>query len=267
VGGLALAAGEANFQTEAPIVFTANPINATVSVTDLFNNNGSPIAIGTLVGSGTSTVTLAEAPKTFTYTRSIPVTPATCVTYPNRATITQTGQSADANVQICGIGNGFTLGFWSNNNGRNQLCSATPTRDPAWRHLLNGGNPADAYLWNANASFYTVPTGNATCANAHSNFSSWLLSATATNMSNMLSAQLAATRLNVAYRAMPGGAYVAHPITGAPATINSIIADAVTFLRANGDTRLSGTLRDRATAYKNLFDGLNNNSVLGVPSP
>jgi hypothetical protein len=271
VGGLALAAGDANFQTEAPIVFTGNPINATVSVTDLFNNNGSPIAIGTLVGSGTSTVTLAEAPKTFTYTRSIPVMPNTCVTYPNRATITQTGQHADASVQICGIGNGFTLGFWSNNNGRNQLCSATPTRDPAWRAVLNGGpaGSTNPYLRNANPTvavpFYAVPGG--TCANAHSNFSSWLLSATATNMSNMLSAQLAATRLNVTYRGMPGEAYVAHPITGAPATINSIIDEAVTFLRANGNTTQSGTLRNQATAYKNLFDGLNNNSVLGVPSP
>lgn len=266
IGGLQLAAGSANFETPTAIAFTSTPINATVSVTDLFNNGGTAVPISTLVGSGaSSTVTLAEAPKTFTYTRSIPVTANTCVTYPNLATITETGQSANASVRICGgIANGNTLGYWSNNNGGNTLC----TRDPAWRYLMNGGNPAVPYLRNANAAFYTVPTSGK-CASAHSNFSTWLLAANSTNMSNMLSAQLAATTLNVNYKGMDGMAFVAHPLTRQPATINSIIADAVSFLRANanGNTTASGTPRDQATAYKNLFDALNNNLVFAVPTP
>jgi hypothetical protein len=85
-------------------------------------------------------------------------------------------------------------------------------------------------------------------------------------MSYMLSAQLSGTELNVAYKNMNGSACVAG-INGSAISINNLIANAITFLRANGNTTAAGAARNTATAYKNIFDGLNNNLVNAVPGP
>ena len=88
--------------------------------------------------------------------------------------------------------NGKTLGFWSNKNGEAILRA----NDPAWRTLLNGLN-----LRNANGSNFDVsPT--ASFSVAYGNFRLWILSANATNMAYMLSAQLAATTLNVSFNGL-----------------------------------------------------------------
>jgi len=91
-----------------------------------------------------------------------------------------------------GAGGGLTLGYWSNKNGQATMgCSGS------------GGNKCTAEL-----SFKT-PTypqnlclfnGNGTQVNPFANytaFKNWILSATATNMAYMSSAQLAAMELNV----------------------------------------------------------------------
>ncbi|HEX6883860.1 MAG TPA: HYR domain-containing protein [Planctomycetota bacterium] len=84
---------------------------------------------------------------------------------------------------------GFTLGFWSNKNGQAIL----KANDPAWRTLLNGLG-----LRKANGMPYMVSLSDP-FGTAYQNFRAWLLSATATNMAYMLSAQLAATTLDVVY--------------------------------------------------------------------
>ena len=265
VAGKELKPGSANW-TVAGIEFKGDDFDESVTVTDVWNGGSEEV-----LGVAPPFDPLSSNTATFISKKTVNIVANVCNKYDNTATFTtndsKTTGSADETVTVCGpIANGFTLGFWSNNNGRNVLCS----NDAAWRHLMNGGSTANPYLRRANTSFYTVPIvdnkGAVSCANAHGNFSSWLLAANGTNMQNMLSAQLAATTLNVSYRNMLGTALVKHPLTGAPATISSIIAEAVTFLRDNANTTAAGTLRNQATAYKDLFDALNNNKVFAVPA-
>ncbi len=82
------ATGTAGFAFGTPTTET----NKTVTVTDTFN--GSTTVLGTVTYPG---------PATYTYSRTV-IAPATgCVTYPNTARISETGQLATASVQICGI--------------------------------------------------------------------------------------------------------------------------------------------------------------------
>ena len=249
IGDRTLAADSDDF-TFSDIAFTETQLETCTNVTDAFNG-------GAADGLGQVCIT-DDNPKVLTKYRTSTVQQATCVTYPNIATESADGNTDSDYVTVCGrVGNGFTLGFWSNNNGRAVLCA----NDPAWRVLMNGSG-GGAYLRNGNGSFYMVPTGNG-CNSAHSNFSSWLLNATATNMQYMLSAQLAATRLNIAYKNMNGNACIAG-IDGNAITISNLIAKAITFLRTYPNTTATGALRNTATAYKNIFDGLNNNQVFAV---
>lgn len=150
---------------------------------------------------------------------------------------------------VCEINNrnGLTLGFWSNKNGQAVLNK----NDPAWRNLLNASN-----LRNANGSLYFVPGG--AFKDAYGNFRTWLLSATATNMSYMLSAQLAATRLDIAYNGLNDKDLVLDP-KGNWVPISQVVTDAIAFLATHGSTVAAGADRNLAEAYKNIFDGLNNN--------
>ena len=249
IGERTLAASSDDF-TFSDIAFTETKLETCTNVSDAFNG-GAADGLGQVC-------TTDDNPKVLTKSRTITVQQATCVTYPNIATESADGTTDSDSVTVCGrIGNGFTLGFWSNNNGRAVLCA----NDPAWRTLMNG-NGGGAYLRNGNGTFYSVPTAGS-CNNAHANFSTWLLNATATNMQYILSAQLAATRLNVVYKNMNGNACIAG-IDGNPITINNLITNAVTFLRTYANTTASGALRNTATAYKNIFDGLNNNLVFAV---
>src|SRR5215831_12015954 len=145
----------------------------------------------------------------------------------------------DANLQfgnVCmGAGGGLTLGFWSNKNGQAILAA----HDTAWRTLLNGLNLRDG-----NGNLFLVPSGS--FSSAYGAFRSWLLSANATNMAYMLSAQLAAMELNVAYGNVSGGSLVfaganpagcSVPVSGTGfITINALMQDAANELAANGFT-------------------------------
>lgn len=198
------------------------------------------------------------ASKTFTYTKTVTISNA-CTTVNNTAAFTDGGYtgSDSATAQICGrIANGFTLGFWSNSNGRAVLCA----HDPAWRNIANASN-----LRKQTGALYTVPT-TGTCNAAQANFAAWILAANSTNMSYMLSAQMIATIYNVSYKNMLGTACITG-INGSPISINNLIAGAIAFLGSNPNTTASGTARNTATAYKNIFDGLNNNLVFAVPGP
>ena len=252
--------------------------HTTSTITDTFAGTPTTLGVANVDGTfakdaantlwaGNVTPSYDSATHTFTfmYTRAVPVVASQCTTYNNTAAVVDGDQNSDntssATVTVCGkVAGGHTLGFWSNKNGKAVLCA----HDPAWRNLLNAGG---GFLRVANGNLYLVPSFPGTsCANAHTNFSSWLLNANAVNMSYMLSAQLAATILDVNYNGMPGTACIAGT-DGTPITINNLIAGAIAFLSnpANKVTTASGPARTLATAYKNIFDGLNNGNVFSVP--
>jgi hypothetical protein len=266
---------------DATVTWPTSPTSythATTTVTDAFNNQAAQtLGVANVNGtwttdSGNHLTSFSEGYDvtnhrfTLTYSRSVTVVANACTTYNNTATVSTdnitTNNSANASVTVCGrITGGLTIGFWSNNNGRAVLCA----HDPGWRYLLNGGNPSSTstyFLRSGNGNFYYVSTSG-TCNSADSNFASWLLNATATNMSYMLSAQLAGTILNVNFNGM-GGALCIAGIDGNPITISSLIANAIAFLRLNPNTTASGTPRNTATLYKNIFDTLNNGKGFAV---
>jgi hypothetical protein len=105
------ATGTSGFAFGTPTTET----NKTVTVTDTFN--GSTTVLGTVTYPG---------PATYTYSRTV-IAPATgCVTYPNTARISETGQLATASVQICGSAatGALTIGFWRNKNGQDIIVAA-----------------------------------------------------------------------------------------------------------------------------------------------
>jgi hypothetical protein len=92
---------------------------------------------------------------------------------------------------------GLTLGFWSNKNGCKILTGTTTGNvlDPTVVTLLNSCSLRDA---NGAVHIFTSD---------YSKFRSWLLSATATNMAYMLSAQLATLKLDVKYGFVDSNAF------------------------------------------------------------
>lgn len=146
---------------------------------------------------------------------------------------------------VClGAGGGLTLGFWSNKNGQALFGSD----DLALMVSLN--------LRNANGSDFNPAD--------YAAFRTWILSASATNMAYMLSAQLAAMELNVLNGKVSGTSLVYAPgATSANslgfATISDLMAEANTSLGANGNTVASGATRAYQEALKNALDKANNN--------
>jgi hypothetical protein len=147
---------------------------------------------------------------------------------------------------------GFTLGYWSNRNGQAVL----QANDPAWRTLLNGLS-----LRNANGTNYDVPAGS--FSTAYSSFRTWLLSANATNMAYMLSAQLAALKLDVAYKGVAGGAFD----LCSSMTLNELMSTADTSLFSNGSTPAGNTIRPLQEMYKSCIDAINNNGPVVPVTP
>lgn len=151
---------------------------------------------------------------------------------------------------VClGAGGGLTLGFWSNRNGQALIDSG----DILMLVTLN--------LVNATGS----PFGPTTAANVKS----WLLSANATNMAYMLSAQLATMELNVANGFVSSAALVYAPCLIGTATpganslgfisITDLMAAANTSLGANPLTVSAGPVRTYQECLKTALDRANNN--------
>jgi len=176
--------------------------------------------------------------------------------YPATKWLNTTATSGSVNVgnsdiagptfgNVClGGGGGLTLGFWSNNNGSRMFTSS----DLAFLVSLNLRNGTGA---NFNPTSY-------------SQFRSWLLSATATNMDYMLSAQLSAMELNVRHGFVGSGKMVYAPGTNSAnssgfASVQSIMDEANTSLASNGYTVASGATRTYQESLKNALDRANNN--------
>lgn len=144
---------------------------------------------------------------------------------------------------------GRTLGFWSNKNGQAVLAA----HSPAWMTLLAGYN-----LVGESGS----PFDPATPAS----LKAWLLNARSVNMSYMLSAQLAATVLDLAYTC-PAGTADAYGIVvdGEWKSLATLVAEANDFLGDHPSTYSGDTYRDDAEWYKDVFDAFNNNRLVLVP--
>lgn len=159
---------------------------------------------------------------------------------------------------VCEIknSNGLTLGFWSNKNGQAVL----KAHEAEWRTLVNSSNLKDGkgnpFTLSASDSF----------AKAYEKFRTWLLSATSTNMSYMLSAQLITTELDIAFNGLNGKNLVNDPDGDGWVTINHVVEDAIKFLAAHPNTTAAGADRNLGEAYKNIFDGLNNNIQAITPA-
>ena len=191
-----------------------------------------------------STVVL---PDTYHVSEYMPVEPNWIATSASPVDITvAAGETKNVTfTNVClGAGGGLTLGFWSNKNGQ-ALVGADD------RTMLSGLN-----LRNASGSHFD-PGNNAA-------LKSWLLSASATNMAYMLSAQLAAMELNVYNGNVAGGALIYAPgATSANAlgfaTVNAVMAEANTELGLNGLTLSGHASRSYQEALKNALDKANNN--------
>ena len=173
---------------------------------------------------------------------------------------------------VCtGAGGGLTLGFWSNNNGQKIVTGSTTgnTLLAADQNLLRGLN-----LRNANGTYLYTGTTTAPVAQniTYATFRTWLLGANASNMANMLSAQLAAMELNVLNGKVNGSSLIYAPgATSANslgfATVSAVMAEAVASLGANGYTVASGTVRTYQEALKNALDKANNNQNFVQSTP
>jgi hypothetical protein len=159
-----------------------------------------------------------------------------------------------------GAGGGLTLGFWSNKNGAKALSANSNA-------VLNGVLALN--LRKADGGLL----GSVNLAT----FQSWLLSANATNMANMLSAQLAAMKANVLNGNVVGTSLIYAPGTTSAnslgfATVNAIVAEANAELFLHGLTTSGGAqsaFRSYQEALKNALDKANNNLnfVQGTPCP
>lgn len=171
-------------------------------------------------------------------------------------TVVDEGETTGLNFgNVCYVRpGGRTLGFWSNKNGLGLMTAADFTTLTA----LN--------LRNANGSDRDF---TASLASNKTAFNAWLLSASATNMAYMLSAQMAATRMDVDHGFTDPAILVDGAMNVAALIVygNSLLANPIaggTFAGQNGSVTVgSGALRTEQERVKNIFDKINNNGSLG----
>ncbi len=200
-------------------------------------------------------VTIFVDPDDYIITEFAPLETNWMPTTPNPVYLTiGEGESATAEFgNLCvGAGGGLTLGFWSNKNGQALFGSD----DLALMVSLN--------LRNANGTAFDPAS--------YTKFRSWLLSANATNMAYMLSAQLSAMELNVFNGKVNGGALIYAPGTTSAnalgfATVNAVMAEANAELGLHGLVLSDSPYRAYQEALKNALDNANNNKTFVQPTP
>ncbi|HSU17945.1 hypothetical protein [Longimicrobium sp.] len=182
---------------------------------------------------------------TYTVTEFMPVETNWMATTATSAIVSLPPDATVTFGNLCvGAGGGLTLGFWSNKNGQSFIDAA----DLAMLTALN--------LRNANGTGFDPAN--------YAGFRSWILSATATNMAYMLSAQLAAMELNVFNGKVNGGSLIYAPGSTSAnalgfAAVNAVMAEANTELGAHGVATDGSAFRSYQEALKNALDRGNNN--------
>ncbi len=150
---------------------------------------------------------------------------------------------------------GLTLGFWSNKNG-NKLLTGSPTGLGLTLTTNAVGVLNSCQLRNANGTVHTF-------TNSYSAFRTWLLGATATNMAYMLSAQLAALKLDVNFNFVDGNAFD----LCSNMKVNTLISTACDQLAMDGNTVAGNTTRVAQEMLKNCIDAINNNGAVVPVTP
>jgi hypothetical protein len=159
---------------------------------------------------------------------------------------------------VClGSGGGHTLGFWSNKNGQ-----AT----------MNDGGTLAPELNLLNGKCLSNASGNQPDFADYTAFRNWLLAANATNMSYMLSAQLAAMELNIEAGFVAPGALIYAPGTNSAnglgfATVGAAVAEAEAELCSHATAFAGDPNRSYQEALKNALDKANNNLTFVQPTP
>jgi hypothetical protein len=169
----------------------------------------------------------------------------------------QNGEVDFGNVCLGGGTGALTLGFWSNKNGQNLEIAAdfTALNGLCLRTALGGDQ-----------DFLGSLGANKTALNA------FLLGANATNMANMLSAQLAAMKLNVLHGKVSASAIVACPcgdmgLNNQFITIGHLMTAANNALCADGYTPAGDPNRATQECLKTALDNANNNQNFVQSSP
>ena len=157
-----------------------------------------------------------------------------------------------------GPGGGHTLGFWSNKNGQATMNDGGS--------LLPELNLLDSKCMRNASGTDTNFAGN------YTTFRNWLLGATATNMSYMLSAQLAAMELNIEAGFVAPGALIYAPGTTSAnglgfATVGAVVAEAEAELCLHTTAFAGDPNRSYQEALKNALDKANNNVTFVQPTP
>ena len=248
------ATGTSGFAFGTPTTET----NKTVTVTDTFN--GSTTVLGTVTYPG---------PATYTYSRTV-IAPATgCVTYPNTARISETGQLATASVQICGSAatGALTIGFWQNKNGQDIIVAANQAQLLSFLKSYAPFSDASAPLKN-----YVTKIINAADASGAA-------------MNAMLKAQMLATALDVFFSnpALGGNKINAPaPIGGVSIDLTRVPPSGNTSSAFGGATRMTvsqilayaagksnaggsvwyGNVKPTQELAKNVFNAINNEWAL-----
>ncbi len=226
-----------------------------VSLTTTTDANGNYEFANLQAGTYAVCELLPSAAPVWIPTSPTPPTAGTPATY--TTTVPPSVTSDDFGNVCLGAGGGLTLGFWSNKNGQALITAA----DLCFLNSLNLVNKTGA-------TFDPVagcPSPTATQVTAGKTaLKNWLLSATATNMAYMLSAQLAAMELNVARGFVDGTSLVYAPAAQGASlagliTINGLMADANTSLGLHPNTTSAGTDRTYQEGLKNALDAANNN--------
>jgi hypothetical protein len=177
------------------------------------------------------------------------------------------GQTQEFGNVCLGAGGGLTLGFWSNKNGQN---------------LENANDFGFLTTLCLRTASGTNQDFNGNLTQNKSALHDWLLNANAVNMANMLSAQLAAMKLNVRHPGVTGTALVYGgdcvkayqqsgqlPGSNGFITVNDLMAAANTELCAHPLAISGSPYRAFQECMKTTLDNANNNLnfVQGSPCP
>jgi hypothetical protein len=194
--GTLLDTGTADF-TFTSVSFDQTKIDDCVNVTDSYAGT-----LGLACQSDAS-------PKSFTYSRSIPVPANGCLSYGNTATFTTnttgTTGSASQTVNVCGPAktSALTIGFWKNTNGNTLI----------QYYCAPGGKTSLAsYLSTLGGASGPFKDAAGSCSQLVTYVNNVIKGANSTNMNVMLRAQMLATALDV-YFSDPNLGYTATSVS------------------------------------------------------
>ena len=239
--------GSADSGTSGAYAFGSptSSVYKTITPQDSFNG-GAAVNLCTLDTTGPCTLTATDTKPytthTYTYSRNINIPDHGCQTYPNEASIKETGQTSDASVKVCRVPaktGALTMGFWQNKNGQGIITG----------QLKTGTCPSATWLRNY-APFQDL-SSTATCSAVATYVYNVIKAANCggATCNTMLKAQMLATALDV---------YFSDPVLGgnkigAPKPIGGLSIDLTQVCGmidgSGGTATCSGTYQNDSGAF------------------